>query len=578
MKKLVWIVALLLLPLSALSQSWAQYPSYKAVRLGGENMKRVEAHHRRVQELGEQLLQEADTTSLSRERVCLMALIVSTLSVEAQAMGEKPATLDSLVAVLTAQLNDRGYWGEPCGKKMDERQWACNGLVLDALCHYHDQRRNSHVKKQIATLASNFYAPHVEQLKRYTLSPRKWWSKLIFWNRKGRGWTFSKERGELMIALNGLVHARDVLRDSTLNTVTDAFTTIAANAASNRQVPVQYRTAALRAMLRIAEQRDDDRMARQVLENYNALLSERLTAGYEVSACDTATQVAATADAYTLANELWRYNRDPRLAELAQLIYYNGLCAMQTSFGDFTSHNVPQPGNPYLYTVATTDTAGSIHAGIALSSPCRVWMAALADTLYINNFATSVAGVDVKDERISLLQTTKYPLDEKSVQLMALTAAGDTLVWRILIPHWMKNVRLTMNEEQDTSVHATPGQYLTLPLSLKEYGTLVLDYEDASLCQPWDSKVPYPAAFSSDDAIAADSTTRHRVYCGALLLGCLTDSATGLPQHVSLEHQRPGQWRVKKSKVKLQPVHHMMQHDALPREGKPLQLLFPTRK
>lgn len=579
-KRFVLFFVLCLLSLSALSQNWAQFGLFKYTQLGGENKVRVDSHNHWLQELGHELLQAADTSAITREQTTLIAQVVSTLSVEAQVMDEKPTVLDSLAQVLLKQLNNQGYWGMPCDKKMDEHQWACNGFVLNALCDYHDLHRNDSVKSAIATLVKSLYVPHVKQLKDYTLKPAtSLWSKLKFWNRKGRNWRFSKARGEALCALNGLLHAREVLRDSSLNEVIDAFTVHATHAVKNNRVPIQYRTAALRALVSIAEYRGDHKMANDALANYYGLLRDHLTVNYEIAANDTATSVPGTADAFMLANDLWRYCQDPRLAELAQLIYNNALCSMQTSQGDFTAHNVPSPKHPYLYTVAANDKAGSAQAGKAMASLCRVWMASLADTVYVNNFVTSVGGVKVRGERVAMLQTSKYPGDEKMAQFMTLISSEEVSTLCILIPQWINDVKLKMNEVSDTCTQITSGEYLTLSSNLNQYSSIEITFDYADQNQPWKTAQPYPVHPSvQNPSTDSGSTGVRRVASGVLVLGQPNDSTICLPQHLALQQQRQGRWRVKTGKAVLQQVNHLMKPDALAPKGKCMQVLFPTQK
>ena len=560
MKKIILYIVCSLLPLVSMSQEWPQNPSLKQVRLGGESKQRADRSFDYLRRAASSMADSVESHPADAGHVAEAARVAYALSIEAQALSETPAELDSLMLRLTTHLNEQGYWGKVAGKKLDERQLACNGLLLKALCEYYRYHRSDSVKQQISDMAHNLFASNLKGLKRYTLTPRNsLWAKLKFWNRKGRGWVFSRQRGELLEGISGVVQAYEVLNDSSLVPVVDLLMTCAKEVSPKHPVPIRYQTAALRAQLRWAEVTADHHLAAWVQNRFDQLVQEKLTASYEVAACDSVTSVSATADAFLLANDLWRFSGDTRYLELLQLIYRNALCSMQTSKGDFVPHNIPTAINPFLYAMPQAPVESLAQGVEALANHDRLWTALKGDTIYVNFFATSISGFRGKGPRLSMLQSSTYPSDEKSTSLMMLKAPEEEITWKVFIPQWFKDVKLTVNEQPDTAVIDASG-YLTFRKAFEEYGLFIVEFDEISAAKPL--------------LESAGSMVCCRVMAGPLLLGCQTDSTVRLPATVALQRQRPGKWKARGWKPELTEVRHLMQPGALDRNGKRIQVIF----
>ncbi len=563
MKRCLFHIVICLFSLSVLAQDWAVNPPLKAVRLGGENNKRVEQSWQHLQEVAKGLTDSLTKHPTDAPLVANAAQVAFALSLEAQALKESSTTLDSLMKMLTATLNPQGYWGKPAGNTLDERQIAVNGLLLKALCEYQRYHAADSVKRHIHDLAHNLFVPNTERFEQYTLkTSRPWWHKLLFWKRDNSGWAFSKPRGMLLEGMTGVMQACMVLRDSTLAPVVDAFVNSAMKHISKASISSRYLTAALRMSLQWAEHNNDAKLAQMVQAQFDALMKQRLTANFEVAENDILTSVTATADAFMLANDLWRYSGDTRYLEFAQLIYFNGLCSMQNSDCDFVSHSVPSPTRPHLVAMPQAPRESSAQGVEALTHLCRYATAVKADTFYINHLVTEMTGPKMNGNNISMLITSKYPYDEGTIDFMLLKAPDDEVSWKIFLPHWLKATNLKINEQEDSCAVDDKG-FVTFKKAFEQYASVSVAIADSSWCDT-------PLSLQGKAAM------RH-VLKGPLMLGNQSDSITSLPPKVKLQNQRAGKWKVKGSKATLTPINHMMQPDALDPKVKRMQVLFPLQ-
>lgn len=543
-----------------MSQVWPQNPTFKQVRLGGECKQRVDNSFGYLRHAALSLADSVKSHPADAICVAEAARVACALSIEAQALSEHPSELDSLMLLLSAQLNEQGYWGAVQGKKLDERQLACNGLLLKALCEYYSYHRSDSVKQHISNMAHRLFACNLKGLKQYTLSSRtSLWAKLKFWDRKGRGWEFSPQKGELFEGISGLIQAYQVLNDSTLVPLIDALVNGAKEVSPKSKVPIRYQTAALRVQLQWAEITSDQKLAAWVQKRFDQLVKENMTASFEMLACDSVTSVTATADAFLLANDLWRFSADTRYLELAELIFRNALCSMQTSDGNFVPHNIPTAVNPFLYPMPLAPVECLAQGAEAIANHNRLWTALKGDTVYVNFFTTSISGFKGKGLRLSMLQSSTYPLDEKSTSLMLLTAPEEEVTWKFFIPQWFRDVTLTVNEQPDTAVVDAKG-YLTFSKAFEQYGTVSVAFADTSWCDT-------PPSLQGKTAMRC-------IMQGPLLLAYQSDTIRPLPLKPNLQKQRDGNWKVKGAKVTLMPINQ--KPNALGPDRKRLQVLFPN--
>lgn len=563
MKRFLLHIVLCILPLSALAQGWAVNPAIKQVRLGGECKKRVENSFGYLQQVALSLVNSVDSCPDDVSHVAEAARVAFALSLEVQALKEKSPALDSLMTALIASLNPQGYWGNPVGNTLDESQLAVNGLLLKALCEYQRQHLADSLKQHIHTLAHNLFTPHLKQLRQYAAGiSRPWWQKLLFWKRNGRGWKYADPRGQMLEGMSGLTEACKVLRDSTLAPVVDALAgAVKKSLSKTTTVSPRYQTSALRTLLQWSEVTADHKLAQWVQAQFDDLVKQRLTASFAVADGDSLTSVTATADAFLLANDLWRFSADTRYVELAQLIYFNALCSMQSSHGDFVPLSVPTPTQPHLVAMPQATNESSAQGAEALTQFCRVATAVKADTFYINHFTTEMAGPIIDGHTISMLITSKFPIEENQIEFMLLKQPDGEIAWKIFFPHWLKPTSLKINEQQDSCVIDAQG-FLSFSKAFEQYGSVSVAFADTSWCDTPPSLL--------------GKTTMRRIMQGPLLLAHQTDTISTLPLKPSLQKQRAGNWKVKGAKVTLSPINHFLKPNALAPDRKRHQVLFPN--
>ncbi|MBO4814186.1 MAG: glycoside hydrolase family 127 protein [Muribaculaceae bacterium] len=547
-----------------LAQGWAVNPTLKATRLGGENMKRVEQNWQHLQQVATMLTDSVGKHQNDAELVADAAQVAFALSLETQALKEKSPALDSLMLTLIATLNPQSYWGKPIDGKLNESQMAVNGLLLKALCEYQRLHPVDSVKRHIHDMAHNLFADNIKQLQQYTPgASRPWWHKLLFWKRNSQNWTYSNPRGQLLEGMTGVMQACQVLRDTTLAPVIDAMVGSVVKIVPKTPVNSRFLTAALRLVLQWAERNQDIRLAQWVQTQFDSLVKNCLTASFEIADGDSHTSVTATADAFLLANDLWRFSADTRYLELAQLIYFNALCSMQTHKGDFVPHSIPTPSAPTLVAIPEATRESSAQGAEAITHLCRMATAVKADTLYVNHLATSLAGPKINGENISMLITSKFPNEECTADFMLLKQPDDVVTWKIFLPHWLSATKLTINQQPDSCVVDAAG-FLSFKKEFEQYATISIAFADTS----W---------YNTQPALEKKTSLRSLMH-GPLLFAHRADSITTLPQKPSLQRQRNGNWKLKGSKTLFVPINHMMEPNALSPDRKRLQVLFPLSK
>lgn len=561
MKRSLLHIIFCLCCLSMLAQGWAVNPTLKATKLGGENMKRVEQNWQHLQQVATMLTETVGKHPHDAELVADAAQVAFALSLETQALKEKAPVLDSLMLTLTATLNQQSYWGKPVSDKLNESQMAVNGLLLKALCEYQRLHPADSVKRHIHNLAHNLFADNLKRFQQYSPGASKpWWHKLLFWKRSNQNWNYSNPRGQLLEGMTGVMQACQVLRDTTLVPVIDAMVGSVVKIIPNVPVSSRFITAALRLVMQWAERSQDTGLAQWVQTQFDSLVKNRLTASFEIADGDSHTSVTATADAFLLANDLWRFSADSRYLELAQLIYFNALCSMQTDKGDFVSHSIPTPSAPTLVAMHNAAPESSAQGAEAITHLCRLATAVKADTLYVNHLATSLAGPKINGESISMLISTKFPNEECTADIMLLNQPDDAVTWKIFLPHWLSATSLKINQQPDSCVQDAAG-FLTFKNDFEQYATFSIAFSDTS----W---------YNTPLALEGKTNLRSLMH-GPLLFAHRADSITSLPKKPSMQRQRNGNWKLKGSKTMFVPINHMMEPNALDPDRKRLQVLFP---
>ena len=109
MKKFMLYIVCSLLPFLSMSQVWPQNPNFKQVRLGGECKYRVDNSLGYLRQVARSLTDSVDSRPNDVGHVAEAARVAYALSIEAQAINEQLAELDSLMSQLTTHLNEQGY-------------------------------------------------------------------------------------------------------------------------------------------------------------------------------------------------------------------------------------------------------------------------------------------------------------------------------------------------------------------------------------------------------------------------------------------------------------------------------------
>lgn len=375
-----------------------------------------------------------------------------------RASGRTPLYLQTIIGDLPSHLNERSYLGPVYGGK-DEQQLSGHGWLLRGLCEYYGLTGDYSIIPVISGIVYNLFLPDPQMYSSYPIDPEQRSSgngaESGSIQDEVDGWRLSSDIGCVFIGMSGLIHAYGTLISipgidkDLLKGMKDCIERMLGRFREIDPVAIQAQThATLTAccgLVRYYGITGEKEWLELAEDRWKTYVAEGMTVNFEnynwFGRHDSWTEPCAIIDSYILACDLWRYTLDEGYRNLAELIYYNGICHTQRHNGGFGCDNCPSAGDPYL----------KIHAYEAYWC-CTMrggeGLARVSESSYMHSgrslFIPFFRGSELHSEGISLIQTTGYPFQgEAEIRILDNPGGYD----RLYLPSapWMEGMSVEVN-------------------------------------------------------------------------------------------------------------------------------------
>ena len=375
---------------------------------------------------------------------------------DARATGREPRYLQEILRIFPSKLNEKGYFG-PVFDHANEQQLAGHGWVLRGLCEYRRWKNDRSVDPLIRGIVKNLFLPLEGDYGDYPIDPAvhsgpsggEAGSNAA---RVGR-WRLSTDVGCVFIGLDGLVQVRidldDVSLDPSIEALIGRFLAmdlVAARAQTHASLT------AMRALLRWAEFSGRKDLIAAVESRFRTYVAQGMTENYEnynwFARFNSWTEPCGIVDSYIVADNLWRLLGKTEWRDLAELIYYNGLCRTQHANGGFGLDSTPG--------AAATNACVSVWCeeahwcctmrgaeGLAVVAESTAFVR--GKELVLAYWRTADLEFGLPSGRLAMTIATDYPLDDKAVVKISAAPHTDTVL-KLPFPAYLSAPRVKIND------------------------------------------------------------------------------------------------------------------------------------
>lgn len=470
------------------------------------------------------------------------------LTMDAQASGRTPKYLDTLIKMLPAHLNAKGYLGT-VHEGADEQQLSGHGWLLRGLCEYYlwtgDRKALSYAK----TIADSLFLPVTPIIKDYPCRPEDRMAGVGDMSGSAQntvdGWRLSSDVGCVFIGMEGLIHYYSFDRDPRIKETIDSLVNLFLGI---DLVGIKAQThaslTAVRGLLRYAAITGCDTLITEAARRWQTYRDYGMTENYEnynwFGRYGTWTEPCAIIDSYMAAVQLWAATHDPQYLDDAEKIYLNGMAATQRYNGGF---GCDKPvGVEYRDLSVHADEAYwccTMRGGEGLARAAQYSYFTSGDTVFVpfyreNTFDTG---------GLALAQYTRYPFGD-TVTFTVGKSVGEQKTLALRIPPYMHGAAITVNGE--TVPAEISGGFANITRVFSPGDKIELHY---SFNPSWEH-------LQNKDI--TDTSLRKAMY-GPLVLGTEADgtfSAKGLP--VIERINGAYEFTAEGTSDTLRPLHHLM--------------------
>lgn len=493
------------------------------------------------------------------------------LTLDAQTSHREPVYLDSIIHLIPAHLNELGYMGTVYADGIiNEQQISGNGWMLRGLCEYYQWKKDPKVLDVIKSTVHNLFLRGKGHYAQYPIDPAE--RRANVGAESGsiqntvNGWMLSSDVGCVFIGMEGLIHAYTLLKEPEIAEVIEEMI---GRFLQMNLVEMKAQThaslTACRGLIRYALATGNAKYIEDARKRFELYIGDGMTENYEnynwFDRFDTWTEPCAVVDSYMVASQLWQCTGNPRYRDIAERIYYNGLCGDQRWNGGFGTNNCPGAGSGTPYLTVSADEAHwccTMRGGEGLSRVAEYAYYTDSDnTLWINHYGTSSAKVALGDGELTLMQTTDYPFDNRvSVKVLGNTCGKVTL--KFAMPAWVYGFKLVINNEE-------------APVTLKDgFAAVTRDFKRGD-----DLQLTFEMRSGIEPTINAKNTGKwdKKAFFGPLVLGHDGDEIA-LPDNAELRQTGRMEWQVGSTSIMLTPVYHLMDRAVTKDNGYRKQILF----
>ena len=388
--------------------------------------------------------------------------------------GSESPYLKANVDALAGALNEKGYLkGILPEGEFDEQQLSGHGWLLRGLCEYYTYSGDGKVLDMAKTIFENLFLP---TLGRFGTYPIKLEERVIGGEFAGniaavvRGWHISTDTGCAFIPMDGLSRLYELTRDERLGSLLDEmyekFITIDVVAS---KVQTHATLSCCRGILRMYGITGDERYLKSAIEIFDTYKAHGMTdnyANYNWFGRPEWTEPCAIIDSFIVAMRLYEYTGEVDYADIARLIWINGVGRSQRPNGGMgcdTCAGAGEKGDIISVRTYEASWCCTMRGGEGMEKAASFGYLADGDTVTVPMISSSVAAFDIGGGRLRIRQTADDRTGHAEFAVEENTALRPVML-KVLIPAWAG-----CEERYMTFTVPCAGDKLTVDYNVPEY-------------------------------------------------------------------------------------------------------------
>lgn len=409
---------------------------------------------------------------------------VLALTLLAQATGRQAKHLDAIMRLFPERMNAKGFFGDiPPKGVADEQQLASHGWVLRGLCEQYLVTRDPEILEMLHDVIQGLALPIQDLIKTYEIDPadREHGGSAIGTRRLSEGnWMLSTDTICIFIFLDGLVQAYQIVPSNELKRLIDDLIALF-NRVDVRAIKAQTHAAmtGVRALLRYYEVTGDPSLLKKAEEHFETYTRHGMTETYENYnwfGRPTHTEVCGVIDSFQAGMQLWRYTGKPEYLEVAQHIYYNGICGLMRANGGFGCNNCAgAQDTSYKVEVEEAWWCCTMRAGEGLSRVAQSAYHTLGNRVFVTFYGDNTAHLQCGHERFVLRQRSTYPYRGSSVFSVLESTCQQEISLRFHATSCGMNFKVELNGEPIATT--TENGFIVASLVPKTGDTIRLEFD-----------------------------------------------------------------------------------------------------
>ena len=466
-------------------------------------------------------------------------------------------------------VDEKGYIGENYGEDTSEQQLFGHLWVIRALCEHYKITQSQSSYNMVNTILDSLMLKTIDRQSIYPIDPA---------DRKAAGsyygtafkildsWLVSTDVGANFATLDGLADAYKLTGRKEILTL---FEKIMDRFLQVDLLDIKAQThstlTALRGMLKYYEITQNPQVLKNIQDRFYLYKTKAMTENYENYNWfnrPTHTEPCAVVDSYILAMNLWRNTGNVEYLQDAQLIYYNGIAAEQRANGGFGCNSCTGTFNPFLKVkIDEAFWCCTMRGSEGITRKVENLYFTCIDSIIVPDFNDNQVTLRFHDQSVKLEQKTKYPF-EGGVTFKVLENTLDfNLVFKIFAPVWTENYKVFVNNK---AIKFKLDQKFIVFSEFLKNGDLI--------------SIQFDLKADIQTRVADDNSTMYKFSYGPLVLGCETKKQKSIKKPAKLLKTGQESYEIDNSRIKLQPLYHLMDPKVCLDKNFSMQILFPENK
>ena len=360
--------------------------------------------------------------------------------------GFESPYLRANVDALSASYNEKGYLkGILPEGEFDEQQMSGHGWLLRGLCEYYLYSGDEKALDMAKTICENLFLPILGKFDTY---PIKLEERVVAGEFAGsiagivRGWHISTDTGCAFIPMDGLSQVYELTKDERLGKLLDemhdVFMTIDV---CGSKVQTHATLSCCRGILRMYAMTGEEKYLASAKKIFDTYLKYGMTANYANYNWFTRpewTEPCAIIDSFIVAMKLYEFTDDADYADMARLIWINGVGRSQRANGGMGCDSCSGAGEDGdVLSVRTYEASWccSMRGGEGMEKAATFGYITDGDVITVPMMSSSVADFEIGGGSIRIRQNSDVRTG-KAEFIVEENTASRPVTLRVLMPKW----------------------------------------------------------------------------------------------------------------------------------------------